>query len=153
MKQPFTVKIIKLLAWFGLLGSLLVMSLIIYAIDGPELQNDIARGIRDGTLRFVARATGPAPDTVGRLRAYEVFGQIFPPTLLYLLVLLSISKRWTLLFRIAATISLLIGLGGIASARAAPTGANGLPFIIIGALAWLPPVTRYLKSDSTAAIG
>jgi hypothetical protein len=143
MKQPFTVKVIKVLAWFALLVSLLMISVIIYAVDGPELQNDTARGIRAGTLAFLARASGSAPDRVSRFAAYEVVGEFLPATVLLVLLLHSISKRRILYFRIVATILLFAGLGSINASRMV---LNGVLFVIIGALAWTPPVTRYLKS-------
>src|SRR5215813_3303577 len=113
MKQPFTVKVIKVLAWFGLLACLIVICVIIYAVDGPELQNDTARGIRAGAFRFLARASGSDSDRVSRFDAYEFVGELLPSTLLFLLVLHSISKRRILYFRIVATIVLLAGLGSI----------------------------------------
>jgi hypothetical protein len=143
MKKPFTVKVIKLLAWFGLLACLLAISLMVYAVDGPELENDFARGIRAGALRVVARALGSAPDRVSRFDAYTIVGGFLPPMLLYAFVLRSISKRWILSFRIAATVALLVGLGAM---NVSGMALNGVPFVIIGVLAWLPPVTRYLKS-------
>jgi hypothetical protein len=93
MKQPFTVKAIKLLAWFALLVSLLMISVIIYAVDGPELPNDIARGIRAGTLEFLARASGSVRDRVSTYEAYKIVGEFLPAAVLLVLVLHSISKR------------------------------------------------------------
>ena len=143
MKQPFAVKVIKLLAWFTLLVCLLGIAVIIYAVDGPELQNDFARGVRAGTLQFIARATGSAADRVSTFDAYTIVSEFLLPTLLLVLVLLSISKRRILFFRIVATILLVVGLGAINASRMV---LNGVLFVIIGALAWLPSVTRYLKS-------
>jgi len=144
MKQPFTVKVIKVLAWFTLLASLLMISVIIYAVDGPELQNDVARGVRDGTLAFLARATGSASGRVSTFDAYTIVGEILPATVLLVLVLHSISKRRILYFHIVATILLLAGIGAINSSRMV---VNGVLFVIIGVLAWSTPVTRYLKSE------
>jgi hypothetical protein len=147
MKTPFSVKVIKLCAWFALLASLLTIALIIYAIDGPELQNDFARGLRAGTMAFLARLSGSAPDRVSRFDAYDIVGEFLPAIVLLVLVLHSISKRRILYFRIVATIALLAGLGSISAGRMV---VNGVLFVIIGALAWTPPVTRYLKSGKVA---
>jgi len=145
MKKPFTVKVIKVLAWFSLLTCLLMISVIIYAVDGPQLQNDVARGIRDGTLNVIARASGTTPDRVSTFAAYKIVGEFLPPTVLLVLLLHSISKRRILYFRIVATILLLAGLGSI---NASGMVLLAVLFVIIGALAWTPPVTRYLKSES-----
>ena len=51
MKQPFAVKVIKVLAWLGVLASLLFISFIIYADSVRTPTSDAARGIREGGLK------------------------------------------------------------------------------------------------------
>jgi hypothetical protein len=106
----------------------------------PAPSNDIARGIRVGVLRVLGRELGSDPDRISTFEASAfAMEHLILPALLLLLIIRSISKRQILLLRIAATILLFAGLGSI-------RGLVGLLAIIVGVLAWLPPVTRYLKS-------
>ncbi len=135
MKPPFVVKVIKVLAWLSLLIALQFIGFIIWADNVRTPTSDVARGIRDGGLKALG-----LPYNVSTYEAAKVAVNFTIPAILLILFLLSISKRQLLLFRITATILLLLGMT-----------YKAVPIIIIGVLAWLPSVTRYFKSGEAGA--
>ncbi len=133
LKQPFVVKVIKLLAWIGVVLTLNLTLGLAFCVSTPN--NELARRFCAGVLE----GAGYDPTRFSAADASISIGLALSVTLLYVLLLRSISKQWLYLCRVTATILLLAGIGIVIENGRLPV----LP-IIIGGLAWLPPVTRYV---------